>query len=258
MKLTRKDFLKLSGLGLLSVAGEKAVRAVTSEAEPVATKSAGARVKKQWGMVIDLQKCRQDDGCTDCIKACNTAHNIPQIPEPPHQVKWIWNEPFESVFPEEQTEYTRQAYSGHPIPVMCNHCTTPPCTHVCPTGATWKREEDGIVMMDWHRCIGCKYCIVACPYGSRSFNFTEPRAYLKELTSDFPTRSEGVVEKCNFCEERLAQGKPPACVGACSEKCMTFGDLDDSSSEVRQLLRTRYAIRRKPELGTGPSVYYIL
>lgn len=254
MKLTRKHFLRLSGLGLLALAGKKALRAVVDAgAEP-----ASARKTKQWGMVIDLQKCRKKAGCVDCINACNAAHNVPQIPNPAHEVKWLWNEPFENVFPTEQTDYTRQNYAGHSIPILCNHCAKPPCTHVCPTGATWKREEDGIVMMDWHRCIGCKYCIVACPYGARSFNFSDPREFLKEVNADFPTRSKGVVEKCNFCADRLAKGKQPACVEACPEKAVTFGDLCDSGSEVRQVLRARYTMRRKPELGTEPSVYYIV
>ncbi len=254
MKITRKDFLRLSGLGLLAVAGKKAVRAIT-EAAPSAT---APKKTKQWGMVIDLAKCRQEAGCVDCIKACNTAHNIPQIPDPAHQVKWIWDQPFETVFPLLKTDYTKQVYTGHPITVMCNHCANPPCVRVCPTQATWKREEDGIVMMDWHRCIGCRYCMAACPYGSRSFNWQDPRPAIASLNPDFPTRTKGVVEKCNFCEERLARGQRPACVEACPEKTMVFGDLMDPDSEPRQLLRTRFALQREPELGTSPSVYYLV
>jgi molybdopterin-containing oxidoreductase family iron-sulfur binding subunit len=123
--------------------------------------------------------------------------------------------------------------------------------------ATWKRE-DGIVMMDWHRCIGCRYCVAACPYGSRSFNWQDPRTALATINPDFPTRTKGVVEKCNFCEERLARGEQPACVGACPEKAFIFGNLADPNSEPRQLLRTRFAVQREPELGTGPSVYYLV
>ena len=97
---------------------------------------------------------------------------------------------------------------------------------VCPTQATWKRE-DGIVMMDWHRCIGCRYCMAACPYGSRSFNWLDPRPYIHNPNPEFPTRTKGVVEKCNFCAERLGTGRPPACVEACPEKALVFGDLAD-------------------------------
>jgi molybdopterin-containing oxidoreductase family iron-sulfur binding subunit len=141
--------------------------------------------------------------------------------------------------------------------VFCNHCHNPPCTRVCPTQATWKRE-DGIVMMDWHRCIGCRYCIVACPYGSRSFNWRDPRPSIKEIQAEFPTRSRGVVEKCTFCDERLATGRLPACVEACKNRCLLFGDLEDADSPVREILRTRHAIRRKPGLGTQPEVYYLV
>jgi molybdopterin-containing oxidoreductase family iron-sulfur binding subunit len=99
--------------------------------------------------------------------------------------------------------------------------------------------------------------MAACPYGSRSFNFRDPRPFIKEENKEFPTRMKGVVEKCNFCAERLAVGKMPACVEA-SNGAITFGDLDDSESEVRELLRSNYTIRRKTDLGAGPSVYYIV
>jgi len=128
---------------------------------------------------------------------------------------------------------------------------------VCPTAATWKRE-DGIVMMDWHRCIGCRYCMAACPYGSRSFNFVDPRPYVTNINPEFPTRTKGVVEKCSFCDERLAKGQIPACVESCSEQALTFGDLNDATSELRRVLASRYAIQRRPELGTGPAVYYLI
>jgi molybdopterin-containing oxidoreductase family iron-sulfur binding subunit len=129
---------------------------------------------------------------------------------------------------------------------------------VCPTQATWKREEDGIVMMDWHRCIGCRYCMVACPYGSRSFNWKDPRPFVDDQQQDFPTRMRGVVEKCTFCEERLAKGLMPSCVDACSERALAFGDLQNPNSDIRQLLKSSYTIRRKPALGTEPEVYYIV
>ena len=136
-------------------------------------------------------------------------------------------------------------------------CDNPPCCRVCPTKATFKRA-DGIVLMDFHRCIGCRFCMAACPYGSRSFNFRDPRPFIKDETqSTFPTRMMGVVEKCNFCAERLAVGQIPACVEA-SHGIMTFGDIQDPDSEVRELLNSHYTIRRKESLGTGPQVYYII
>ena len=143
--------------------------------------------------------------------------------------------------------------------LLCNHCTNPPCVRACPTKATFKRKSDGIVMQDMHRCIGCRFCMAACPFGARSFNYRNPRTGLKEenINPEFPTRTIGVVEKCTFCYERLAKGLRPACVEE-SKGAMAFGDLDDPGSEVRKILQTRYTIRRKPELGTEPAVYYVV
>jgi molybdopterin-containing oxidoreductase family iron-sulfur binding subunit len=113
-------------------------------------------------------------------------------------------------------------------------------------------------MMDYHRCIGCRFCVAGCPYGARSMNFRDPRPFLKEVNPDFPTRTKGVVEKCNFCAERLAQGLLPACVEACKEKALIFGDLENPQSKIREIVQGRVTLRRKPELGTRPQVYYLL
>jgi molybdopterin-containing oxidoreductase family iron-sulfur binding subunit len=210
-------------------------------------------------MVIDSKKCKDD--CTDCIDICHRVHNVPDLENPKDEVKWIWNEPFEKAFPGQEHEYIEEyiehKLKGKPFIVLCNHCDNPPCVRVCPTKATWKRE-DGIVMMDYHRCIGCRFCMAGCPYGSRSLNWRDPRPFIKEINKDFPTRTRGVVEKCNFCAERLAKGQIPACVEACKEKALVFGDLEDPDSEVRELLRTHHTIRRKPQLGTNPQIYYIV
>ncbi len=254
MKITRKHFLQLLGLSAGAAGAGKLLRGITHSKPGL---PAGGAARKRWGMVIDFQKCQRDKGCDDCLRACRLAHNIPQIPDPAHEVKWIWKEPYDKVFPFEQSDFTRRAFQGMELPILCNHCVSPPCVRVCPTAATWKRE-DGIVMMDWHRCIGCRYCMAACPYGSRSFNWSDPRPYIYPITAEFPTRTKGVVEKCNFCEERLANGRPPVCVEACKEKSLVFGNLDDENSEVRQLLRTRFSIQRQPELGTSPSVFYLV
>jgi molybdopterin-containing oxidoreductase family iron-sulfur binding subunit len=144
-----------------------------------------------------------------------------------------------------------------PFLVLCNHCENPPCVRACPTKATFKRESDGIVLMDFHRCIGCRFCMAACPFGSRSFNFRDPRPFIAKTNKEFPTRMKGVVEKCNFCAERLAVGKLPACVEA-SDGALAFGDLYDPESVVRQLIKENYTIRRKQHLGTEPAVYYIV
>ncbi|MBI4677147.1 MAG: 4Fe-4S dicluster domain-containing protein [Elusimicrobia bacterium] len=208
-------------------------------------------------MAVDLRKCWKDEGCRDCIAACHQEHNVPDLGNPKEEVKWIWKEPFEHAFHGEGHDFEKAGLGDLPTPLLCNHCEKPACAKVCPTKATWRREEDGIVMMDWHRCIGCRYCIVACPYGSRSFNWRDPRPFIKKVRAEFPTRTRGVVEKCTFCEERLAQGKPPACVEACKAKALVFGDLSDEGSEVRKLLKSNFSLVRKPGLGTRPKVYYL-
>jgi molybdopterin-containing oxidoreductase family iron-sulfur binding subunit len=186
------------------------------------------------------------------------------------EIKWIWKAAYENAFPEQQQQYTRPLIAHKPVLVLCNHCKNPPCVRVCPTQATWKREADGIVMMDMHRCIGCRYCVVGCPYGARSFNWMEPwpRPFEEHGTPpnmDYPTRTKGVVEKCTFCADLLAeavrQGREdftPACVAACPNGAMAFGNIYDEHSLVRRLLSQRHAIRRKPALGTEPQVYYLV
>ena len=258
MKITRKEFLKLSGAGLVVLSGRKVLAALDAAAQSQTDAPSSNQRPKQWGMIVDTRKCAKDQGCTRCIEACTTTHNIPSIQDSGHQIKWIWEEPFEDIVSSYQTQYMAESRKEEPTPVLCNHCDDPPCTRVCPTGATWKRKEDGIVMMDWHRCIGCRYCMAACPYGSRSFNWVDPRPYIKSLNLDFPTRTKGVVEKCTFCAERLAKGQPPACVEACPEKALLFGDLNDPQSEIRKALASGYTLRRKPELGTGPNIYYVV
>jgi molybdopterin-containing oxidoreductase family iron-sulfur binding subunit len=198
-----------------------------------------------------------DEHCDVCSVACHKAHNVPRIDDPQNEVKWIWRENFHGAFPEQDTKIVPGDLRHFGFPVLCNHCDNPPCVRVCPTRSTWKRG-DGVVMMDMHRCIGCRYCIAACPYGSRSFNWMDPREHLDEVHSSFPTRSCGVVEKCNFCAERLARGEGPVCVEACANRALLFGDLGDPRSEVYDVLRTSYAVRRKPSLGTQPQVYYVI
>ncbi|NLC38664.1 MAG: 4Fe-4S dicluster domain-containing protein, partial [Clostridia bacterium] len=128
---------------------------------------------------------------------------------------------------------------------------------VCPTKATFQNPQ-GIVVMDYHRCIGCRYCMAACPYGARSFNFRDPRPFIPQPEMTYPTREKGVVEKCNFCTERLEDGLLPICVEVCSYGALIFGDLSDSQSELRKILRERYSLQRKPQLGTEPKVYYLI
>ena len=239
MIISRQVFLRLSGLSCLAGMARKAMGAITGP---------------RWAMAIDVAKCAQQGDCTRCITACHQAHNVPSIGARAHDVRWIWKEPMARAFPAQVDEYS--SVRAAPAMMLCNQCDDPPCVRVCPTGATFKRE-DGIVAMDWHRCIGCRYCMAACPYGSRSFNWMDPRPYIKSPEPEFPTRTKGVVEKCTFCTERLAKGQSPACVGVCPAKALVFGNLADPHSPIRELLASRRHIRRKPELGTGPAVYYI-
>lgn len=238
MRITRTGFLRFLAAPFLAVTH----------------RNLNASSSKRWIMVIDTRKCSEDQGCDKCIQACHRAHNVPSIPNAKHEVKWVWKERFRNLFGAEAVPAAAQ---NRLALALCNHCDNPPCARVCPTGATWKRA-DGIVMMDQHRCIGCRYCMAACPYGARSFNFIEPRPYLTTIAADFPQRTKGVVEKCNFCEERLAAGRLPLCIEACPQRAVLFGDGNDPNSEVSRMLESRYAIRRHPELGTRPSVYYVI
>ncbi len=255
MGLDRRKFFKIASLGTVAgVAGKRSMEAL-ARGDAHSSDTEGG---KRWAMVVDLTKCKTNEGCRDCIEACHVTHNVPNFDNPKDEIKWIWTEPYEHTFPGQENEYMKDKLAHSDVLVLCNHCDNPPCCRVCPTQATWKRESDGIVMMDWHRCIGCRYCVAACPYGSRSFNWFDPRPVLGELNEEFPTRTRGVVEKCTFCEKRLAEGKQPACVEACPENALIFGDLEDPHSEIREILRTRFSIRRKPNLGTQPQVYYIV
>ncbi len=258
MSIDRRKFIKLSGLAALGLAGRTASEIVSTVEGSTTLPQERPLIGKRWAMVIDLKKCRQHEGCKDCITACHRIHNVPDFDNPKDEIKWIWEASFEHAFHEQEHEHIRQDLKHSHVLLLCNHCDNPPCTRVCPTQATWKREEDSLVMMDWHRCIGCRYCVAACPYGSRSFNWRDPRPFIKQIQPDYPTRMRGVVEKCTFCDERLAKGLLPACVESCEEKALVFGDLEDADSEVRQLLRSHFAIRRKAALGTRPEVYYLV
>ena len=270
MGVDRREFLKIAGLSTLLGLGGKAAFDMFAPGELEASmKGIPVTEGKKWALVIDIRKClekQKKDGCEECIIACHREHNVPNLGDARTEIKWIFKETYEHSFPGQHNEFVDEGVKHMPFLVLCNHCDNPPCCRVCPTKSTWKRE-DGIVMMDPHRCIGCRFCMAACPFGSRSFNWGDPRKAPKDLNPDFPTnreyptRTKGVVEKCNFCAERLAKGKLPACVEACDKikvHALSFGDIADPKSEIRELLHKHYSIRRKPELGTEPKVYYII
>ncbi|MBW1823186.1 MAG: 4Fe-4S dicluster domain-containing protein [Deltaproteobacteria bacterium] len=214
----------------------------------------------RWVMVIDIKKCI---GCQGCTISCKAANCLPS--------GISWN----TLHDEEVGTYPN--VSRYFVPSPCMHCKDPACEEVCPTGATIQRE-DGIVWVDYDKCMGCKYCIVACPYQARHINLEEkyyfpgqptpPEEMSEEL---FPQKPRvGVTSKCNFCKDIIDEGlkkglKPgvdreatPVCVDICVAKARYFGDLDDPYSEVSRLIKERHGFQLHPELGTDPSVYYLL
>jgi len=257
MQTNRRDFLKVAGLAALGFVVVKPVVDILSRKKTAEVPLSGEPlVTQRWAMVVNLKVCEEAGECTECIDACHRVHNVPKMDTLEEEIKWIWKAPYEKVFPEQEHKFLEGDLKHTPVLILCNQCANPPCVKYCPTRATWKRE-DGIVMIDYHRCIGCRYCMAGCPYGARSFNWREPRPFLEEIDPDFPTRTRGVVEKCNFCAARLAKGLLPACVEACPQKAMAFGDLEDPESNVREILRTEHIIQRLPELGTHPNIYYV-
>jgi len=248
--LSRRDLLAGTGaaLGAAIMAGTTA-RTVLGE-----DRKAGSR----WGIAIDLARCANRSGCRACIDSCHTAHRVPAIQDARHQIKWVWKEAFVRVFPEQSHAWQSEAHRQSPALVLCNHCAKAPCTKVCPTAETWRRS-DGVVAMDEHRCIGCRYCMAACPYEARSFNWVAPHP--SPAAGNYPARTAGVVEKCNLCVERIDHGQIPLCVEACVRNgagALAFGNLEDITSPLRQLLATRQVLRRRPELGTEPRVFYLV
>ena len=261
MKNSRRRFLQIAGVSALGLGATPVLNAFASEGAKGPgyhiAKGEDALSAKQWAMVIDTRKLQTAEALEPIIEACNKIHNIPTAIENKNQeIKWIWEAHYHNAFTDKTNNFLNEDVEHRPFLLLCNHCENPPCVRACPTKATFK-NDNGIVMMDFHRCIGCRFCMAACPFGARSFNFRDPRPFIKDNNKEFPTRMKGVVEKCNFCAERLAVGKMPACVEA-SKGAIAFGDLYDENSEVRKLLKENYTIRRKQTLGTEPSVYYIV
>jgi molybdopterin-containing oxidoreductase family iron-sulfur binding subunit len=249
------------GILQAGVAAAGAAVAARAGAEP-------AKKRRRWGMVIDLDRCT---GCGACTIACRQENNIPVLgPELEHRgahIEWIsmlWQ------------ESDREGGMPTALPFPCQHCADAPCVKVCPVGAT-AQSPDGIVVQIWDRCIGCRYCMVACPYGRRSFNWKEPEwdgTLAQLLNPDVATRPGGVVEKCTFCHHRIRRVEQeaaidrrdvtdeemrrlPACAATCPAAAITFGDLEDPDSEVAQQARSPRAYRLLEHLGTDPSVVYL-
>ncbi|MFH1652365.1 MAG: 4Fe-4S dicluster domain-containing protein [Chloroflexota bacterium] len=198
----------------------------------------------RYGMVIDLKRCI---GCYGCQIFCKMENATPP--------GMMWSR----VLLNESGKYPTVRKT--PLPLLCMHCKEPVCVEVCPTGASVKRE-DGIVVIDHAKCLGCGSCVVACPYRARS-TYDKEREYFpgQGLTPyekvGYQKHTTGTAEKCDFCLSRLEREMEPACVANCMAHARFFGDLDDLESEVSRLIRTRGGFQLYPELGTDPSVYYL-
>ncbi len=263
MENSRRYFLKIAGFSALGLGAKPVLDAFAKEKaqailpEYQIKKGPEALTARQWAMVVDTRKFESSEDLEPLVEACHKIHNVPKFEDKRHEIKWIWEEGYRNAFPMKASRFLSEKVEHTPFLVLCNHCEKPPCVRVCPTKATFKRESDGIVLMDFHRCIGCRFCMAACPFGARSFNFRDPRPFIAKINKKFPRRTMGVVEKCNFCAERLAVGQLPACVEK-SNGALVFGDLYDPQSKVRELIKMNYTIRRKQSLGTEPAVYYIV
>ncbi len=213
----------------------------------------------KWGMVIDLNKCI---GCNSCAVACKDINKLP--------FSWNPHSMWKSVLDcgvSENPERLRMF-----LHISCMHCSEPPCLNVCPTKATYRRP-DGIVGISYEKCIGCGYCIIACPYRARTI-FTKEFDFEVRSRSNDPVRVSddrvGICTKCDFCSSKIDLGlthglKPgidpeatPACVISCSSNAISFGDLNDSNSNVAKLIQENRVARLQEQLGTNPSVYFII
>lgn len=236
----RRDFMK----GLAAMTAVTVAPGVTllspKPADAAVTGPASANVR--WGLLIDANKC--DSGCEECVIACRTEQGWDGHNRPTTDPQWI----------RKVTLTDPDSGATQSLPVMCQHCETPPCVDVCPTGASMKRA-DGIVLVDRHICIGCRYCMMACPYKARSFvheNTTGQKPHLP--------RGKGTVESCTFCVHRVDEGRTPACVEACTEKAgrgaMVFGDMNDKNSDIARELAKHVTTRIRADLGLNQGVQY--
>jgi molybdopterin-containing oxidoreductase family iron-sulfur binding subunit len=228
-------------------------RPITVTAEP-------ARPGVQFAYALDLSRCI---GCRRCVYACTLENNQSRHP----QIQWIRVLEVDKDKGVDLSHST--AYYSHKtvpkkghfyVPVACQQCRRPQCVTVCPVGATWK-EPDGIVVVDYNWCIGCRYCMSACPYGARHFNWNTPRIPKEEINpvthylGNRP-RYRGVVEKCTFCIQRVRHGRYPACVEICPVGARKFGDLKDPTSEIRYILENKRVLILKEEINTQPKFFY--
>lgn len=249
-RTSRRDFLKLAGaLAVTAGVAQVAMNQMTVSASSGGEEGTGP----QWGMLIDINLCI---GCQYCTFSCEAVNNLAD------DMRYC-------VVTTETTQTGKEFFLSRP----CMHCQEAPCVHVCPVKATYKRA-DGIVAMDYSRCIGCRYCQVACPYEARVFNWKDPIERSPQSPNfglqEVPNRPRGVVEKCTFCSHRIDPGlerglvpgvdpqATPACVVACPTKARIFGDLNSPESPISvALAAAQTTLRLREELSTEPRVYYI-
>jgi Fe-S-cluster-containing dehydrogenase component len=244
-KMNRREFLKAAAAGGALLAGLRMARMASASGPE-------GESPHRWAMVIDQAKCT---GCGYCTLSCRARNDIPP------EISWTRVLEAESVG-------GRKVFVARP----CQHCENAPCVEVCMVGASYYRP-DGIVMMDYDKCIGCRYCQVACPYNARAFNWDtfsgENPAVPTWGSPEVPRRPRGVPEKCSFCFQRIDRGlqlgltpgvdhlATPACVVACPTGARHFGDLNDPESPVSVLLARHPSYRLREDLGTAPHVYYL-
>lgn len=262
LELTRRDFLVVAGAAAGSVVAAEALTTgllspfaslKQQQVEGVAEAAHGGSSGFRWGMVINLDKCI---GCAYCQRACSATNDVAAGME--------WN-----IVVEEKTTAGNTFFFTRP----CLHCQHAPCVEVCPVKATYQRE-DGLVVMDYDRCIGCRYCQVACPYDARRFNWERRQEDDNEWTPtwgipEVDRRPRGVVEKCTFCIQRIDQGlenglvpgedydATPACVNICPVEARVFGNLNNPDSKISKTIEANATFRLSEDLGTNPNVYYI-
>ncbi len=215
-----------------------------------------------FGYALDLSRCI---GCRRCVYACVKENNLSRNP----QVQWIKVLEFQkNNYKWQGLEHSNKYYEPDMVPekgkayvpVQCQQCKKPPCVKVCPVKATWK-EPDGIVVVDYNWCIGCRFCMAACPYGARNFNWGKPDVPKEELNPDMHylgnrPQYKGVVGKCTFCIQRSRAGRYTACVEACPVGARKFGNMMDPNSEIRYILENMKVFRLKEELDTNPKFFY--
>jgi Fe-S-cluster-containing dehydrogenase component len=257
----RKHFRELSKEELAGVLAGVQRKNLARFGKQTTVDATGARAGVEFGYGLDLSRCV---GCRRCVYACVKENN--QSREYP-QIQWIRVLQMDKDHGVDLTQadvYYDPEHVPQPgkfyFPVQCQQCRNPPCVKTCPTGATWQ-EPDGIVVIDYDWCIGCRCCMSACPYGARHFNWADPTLPAEELNPDQHylgnrPRPKGVVEKCTFCIQRTRKGRYPACVEICPVGARKFGNLLDPESEIRKVMETKRVFIFKEELATHPHFYY--